>query len=346
MQTGIPSIEEWRRLYEAAMRVKEIGPWAWMEESDIFGVYDPETGELGFVSVMGQLGEHLSVAVYRGAEALYELWGFIEAAETGTVDPTRLFEIAQLQVSFEDREMIEKEDRQIMKELGLKFRGRQAWPQFRSYRPGFVPWFLETEEVRLLTLALEQLLDVAPRFEEDEDLLYPEGEDTFLTRVHRTANGSTIWEDEIRIVPPPEPQPIEIFIPGQIMEAVRSLPKRNRKLEVDFFMIPQGIREKKERPRYAYNLLVVDAQSGMVLGTDIVAVETTFDEMLASLPARLLQVFGQIGWLPREVRVASDRLLGMLPHVLAEGVGVKVRQVQRLPMLEEAKDAMFQFLNY
>lgn len=42
-----PSLEEARRLYQAAMRVKELAPWEWMDEADIFGVQDPETGELG-----------------------------------------------------------------------------------------------------------------------------------------------------------------------------------------------------------------------------------------------------------------------------------------------------------
>ena len=50
----------WRRLYEAAIRVKELAPSEWMFEDAVFGVQDPETGKLGFVSVMGQVGEHFT----------------------------------------------------------------------------------------------------------------------------------------------------------------------------------------------------------------------------------------------------------------------------------------------
>ena len=49
----------WRRLYEAAIQVKELAPWEWMFEDEVFGVQDPETGKLGFVSVMGQGGSIL-----------------------------------------------------------------------------------------------------------------------------------------------------------------------------------------------------------------------------------------------------------------------------------------------
>ena len=53
-----PVIREWRRLYESATRIKEISPWGWMTESDVFAIRSPESGELGFVSVMGLLGDH------------------------------------------------------------------------------------------------------------------------------------------------------------------------------------------------------------------------------------------------------------------------------------------------
>lgn len=93
---------EWRRLYAVAGQAKALAPWEWMLEDDIFGVRNPETGELGFVSIMGNLGEHLAVAVYLGAEALYRFWEIQEAGEM--IAPQFMFETAQLQASFEDRE--------------------------------------------------------------------------------------------------------------------------------------------------------------------------------------------------------------------------------------------------
>jgi hypothetical protein len=64
MAGSSPTPSEWRKLYQAAIRVKEIASWDWMTETDIFGVQGPETDEIGFVSIMGMLGEHLAVAVY------------------------------------------------------------------------------------------------------------------------------------------------------------------------------------------------------------------------------------------------------------------------------------------
>ncbi len=69
-----PTLDEWRELFTVAIRVKELAPWQWMEENAVFGVRNPETGELGFVSVMGALGEHYAVALYLGPTGLYRFW--------------------------------------------------------------------------------------------------------------------------------------------------------------------------------------------------------------------------------------------------------------------------------
>ncbi len=171
MVENAPGNEEWRRLYQAAIELKRQAPWEWMTEADNFGVQDSDTGELYFVSVMGMLGEHFAIALYPGAGAFYK---FLELEEAGaSAAPEAVLEIPQLQASFEDRNLLHQRYRDIIKALGFKFRGRNAWPMFRSYRPGFMPWFLEREEARMLAVGLEQLLEVAPRFRENPGLLDP-----------------------------------------------------------------------------------------------------------------------------------------------------------------------------
>ena len=162
--------------------IRELAPWEYMYEDNIFGVQFPESGESGFVSVMGNLGEHLAIAVYEGKRGFE---GFMTMQRMGEMlTPDILLQIPQLQASFEDREMITSVDRKAIKELNLKFRGRQSWTQFRSYRPACFPWYLAAEEAQKLIHAPEQLLDVAPRFENDPDLLETSEKDgKYLVRV-------------------------------------------------------------------------------------------------------------------------------------------------------------------
>jgi hypothetical protein len=127
-----PALDDWQKLYDLMAQIKSLAPWDWMEESDIFGIQMPETGELGFISVMGMLGEHFAVAVYQGVKGLGGFWQM--HSKGPKLSPEFVLQVPQLQASFEDRELISKEDREVMKKLGLKYRGAKAWPQFRSYR--------------------------------------------------------------------------------------------------------------------------------------------------------------------------------------------------------------------
>ena len=142
----------WRDLYELASRVCALAPWTWMEEIDIFGVEMPEDSGLIFVSVMGAIGEHYAVAVYPGAAALTAFWALHHDEHAG---PEQVLEIPQVQLSFENRDLVDPEDRRIIKQLGLNFRGKNAWPRFRSYRPGFAPWRIEKNEAAVLDVALK-----------------------------------------------------------------------------------------------------------------------------------------------------------------------------------------------
>ena len=47
-----------------------------------------------------------------------------------------------------------KEDFAVMKELNISFKGKNAWPELRSFLPGYAPWFLTESEARFLTLGI------------------------------------------------------------------------------------------------------------------------------------------------------------------------------------------------
>ena len=62
-----------------------------------------------------------------------------------------------------DREELGNGERKAMRELGLRYRGRGRWPVFRSVIPGHWPWYLGGDEARFLTVALDNVRDVAER---------------------------------------------------------------------------------------------------------------------------------------------------------------------------------------
>ncbi|CAN5416116.1 hypothetical protein BH18ACI2_BH18ACI2_02590 [soil metagenome] len=338
-----PSLEEAGQLYQAAVRVKELAPWGWMEESDIFGVQQPETGELGFVSVMGMAEEHFAVALYQGAEGLYGLWDL--ASGDLEENPQRLLEIPQLQASFEDRDGLDKQDREVIKKLGLKFRGAHAWPMFRSYRPGFMPWYVTAEEARFLTLALEQTLAVAPRVRENPDLLVDEDDEedeSYLVRVPRREGDQFVWEEQMMRVPAPESVSVPVVLDVETIGQLKQLPQRNFALEIDVLAMPTPIGERGERPSLPYLLMLADARSGMIIGFELMKVESSLAEMQAQIPLKLSHTLAQAGAIPADIFVRSELLLQLL-NPLCQILQIKL-ELSDLPGINRAMDSMLEMM--
>ncbi len=339
-----PSRETWERLFDAAVRLKDMAPWEWMTEENLFGVVDPDTGEVGFVSVMGALGEHLAVAVYRGAVGLL---GF-SRLESGEMEdrPEALFEVPQIQVSFENRDQLDKDDRQIIKDLGLRFRGRNAWPRFRAFRPGWEPVRPSEPEARFLAVAVEQLLHVAPRVAEDPSILFGPEPGTFLHRVARKKGRGLRWED--RYLAPPELPERSIPIPldPELAETVAALPVGLNEVEVEVSLLPVPVGKRRGERFYPLLLLVADARTGLVAHVDTLEPADPFEDTYGELPQALLEGFARMGQRPRRVRVRPGLLGPILKAVREELPWLQVEEAEVLPAADAAREALVSHLAY
>jgi hypothetical protein len=327
----MPTIEEYRRLYAAAATFKEAAPWTWMTEEELFGVRNPETGEVGYASIMGQLGEHLALGLYLGSQGLDDFLRMIRGDEHE--NPSFLLETHQLQASFEDRDALYPEDREVMKALGLKFRGRQAWPAFRSFMPGYLPWLVTSAEARFLTVALEQVVEVTGRLAKNRTLLNPPREGHVLVR-SLTVSG---WADEW-FLPPAPPERILPPVDATRLAALRQkLPSSRHNLQVDIFPLPGSFKDKDDpRPYLAYNMLVVDAASTFILATEVLSPKPTLDALWDQAPEKLLGVLIRFGSLPKQITVRRPwfrRLLG----ATVTGLGSQIKLAHRLPALDEVR---------
>jgi hypothetical protein len=337
MPKAADSNQDWLHLYEAAIRIKDVAPWTWMVETDVFGVQNPETGDLGFVSVMGMRGEHFAVSLYLGAKGLYGFWEFEENSES--ISPDRLLEIPQLQASFEDRDELQNQDRALIKTLGLKFRGKKAWPNFRSFRAGFMPWHLEAGEVRFLTHALHQLAEVAPRFKANPDLFDLNDSEQYLVRVPKSKAASS-WEDQAMTVLLPEPTSIQLLMDPQLLAHLKLIQQKNLRLEIDLCIFPAPMRDQGDRPYFAYILLIVDVQSGMVLCHEMFQPLPSLEEMWGKVPLTVAQTLASASIVPKEIAVSSELVFQLL-QPLAKSLNIKLKTMPFLPMLSQVQEFMF-----
>jgi len=315
--------------------VKKLAPWQWMEETDVFGLENPDTGELGFISVMGNIGEYEAVAVYLGAAGLYDFIHF-QADEFAT--PHRLLELPHLQAEFSDREYLEKEDRDLIRQLGLKFRGPNAWPLFRSYRPGYLPWFVTRAEARFLIHALSQLLDVAKRLRDEPNPIQPirrvEKGGHWVRASHREGPG-LVWEDQVWSIPRPATEPLAVVVDSDELDLLKRIPRSDLDIEVDLLLTPARIIKPGQRPLAVYVLMVADSNSGFILGADAMTAENSLEEMHAGIPNSLVKALLQSQIVPKRLLVRSKFLRSLLRN-LTQSLNIELRHADELPSIDEA----------
>jgi hypothetical protein len=340
-----PTIEEWVELYAAAAVLKGIAPWQWMWDSEVFGVKDPETGVIGYCTVMGRLGEHFALGVCLGEAGLAGLndlrkkkkVDFIEFMCTQTM----------LKVSFEDRADLEREDLKLIKQLGFVYRGRQAWPLFRSYRPGYMPWFLNGSEARFLALAIRQALEVAQRLQEKPGLLEPPRPETYLVRVADAGAGEPVWRDEWFGATPVVDEgavaglladvPVE---PGLLARAGARARQRSGTWEVDIRPLPAPIAPPGDRPYIPLQILIADHDSGVIFDTDIRA-QTGY---VTAFREHFIKVLDKLGQVPERVLLTNQRTEVVLAPITT-ALGIPVERVRKLTQIEQFYRSLDKFLN-
>lgn len=348
----VVSPEEWRRLIAAAEAFKAAASWEWMLEEMLFAVQNPETGELGFCSVTGQLGEHRALIVYLGEQGLgrylIALRGmkyassFIQEKEHGMM----LLETPQLQASFESRQQIADLDRQIIKDLKVRIRGRDAWPIFRSFVPGRMPWYINGPQARFLTVLLEQALIVTQAHRDGQYAINAPNDATLpaaLPLQLRVREGEAWIDQQITVTPQYPSVPNESPLSQDDLAAWRrKLPLRDVEVQIHLQMLPTPVQEGALPPYFPYLLLVVEAQQGLIMGIDTLLPHPTLEDLWSRILPGLLSVFEKAQVRPKKIQVASERLYNVLAMPLGQ-LGIKLTRVQQMAALE---DALMAFENW
>lgn len=333
-----PTLEEWRDLYEAASLFKQMAPWQWMVDADVFGVEDPETGEIGYCCVMGALGEVLGLVVYIGSEGL----SLFQEIESGKASPeSEDIHLRQkcLAIIFEDRERLDRQDLDLIKTLGLKFRGRQSWPCFRSHRPGYVPWFLSGSEARYLNLALRYAMMIAEKILDKEDLLKPGRKGEYRVAYVSAEGGKAVWREKWS-----RPAPYEQDVISPVLDELRMARIKGRTervedaWEVDFFFAPVMV-DEGDRPFFPYVALYAVHKAYHILNFSI-AEQRDFSEKFAH---NFVEMLEKLKLLPKTIMVKNTTTYNFF-RPITESLGISLKKVKNLPAVDDAKESFIHHL--
>ena len=328
-----PTLEDWALLFQEALKYKEQKPWDYFSDSELIAIEDPIAQITCYCSIFGAAGELFGVGAYLGRNGLA---GFLDISEQ-RVDPSEILAAQDcLMLSFEDREFLSKEDLHLIKQLGLKFRGKSNYPQVLRHEPGFEAMLIQSQvEVQLFTRVLTQLNAAIPLVKNiklspssvifEEEILY-----WFCEK--------DIWKGEIRPLGERPERRLFTMNPMTVdditLHRMKKYPKSTSRIEFDFFMSISPIREPKHRAYYPFLFLMVDHHSGMILGVEIAAGHEALSEALKKI---ILAHLNNTKSIPQALLVSNAQLFKALTP-LSKLLGIAVQKVDYLEELTPVKE--------
>lgn len=332
-------------LYEAGFRYRQNKLWKKLWDNQLFAV-EMSDGTIGYVSIMGKNGEYCALSVYLGEQ------GFNGLRELASLDPLSFrshFEQQEaflcqdcLSMSLENKaDLMEddlKEVRRYANEHGLRFAGKNSFPNFLKHERNKLPWKLRTEDDNsYLCQALTAASDLSETLESDPSVIgmLPEvdlisAEISLLT----LKDGKYILNGK---VPLPEKKgevyPVPKVINEISLRKVRSL-KKTGTLECELILYPEPVQESyEEAPYFPHLLFAADSKTGFIIPP--MAVDNFLENpdkiMNHFLDALIEYSFGPAGFFVRD-----DRTYAFLKG-LADKLGIKISVDQNLSALEEAE---------
>ncbi len=319
--------QEWKALIDAVIEFRKVSCWDWMYDSDIFAIQNPESGEIGYCSVLGFDSNVSGLIVFLGKAGFSTLMQMYALDQVDRDSLDFLFLSKYLSVTFEDRDELDARDLEILRDH--RFEGEKSWPRFRRRDPGYCPWYFSVGDARFLKAAVEQAMVISTRLIQNEiSLHHPRDAGYILLRRAVRRGNRTSWQDSWHIPAPRlEPGSRRIGVDAKKIQAVLSATRTEGDWELDTFFAPLPTRGEDGRPYYPVLLMCVEKGTGRRVGTRAIHPGRCEFE----ITDYLLDLMIEAEAVPRNLFVRKEQLYGILRE-LASRVGFNLSRVPALSM--------------
>lgn len=332
--------EQAKELLEAAKEFNNAKPWKWLGDTDVFGIKFYDIDEIIFCSVLGMGDEVYGMATYKGLQGIESYFKILEGMFD--YDDEALYIQNAITIYFDDRKDISDEDYALIKSSGVTFRGRKAWPSFRKFEPGFLPWYLKDEELVLFTRMLNIASEFAVYLKDnlDKAALMQEGK-CFVRDIKEDGSYEDVIIEYNKLQ---EESNIDIEVPIIYNELeVKRIKKNCKRIdviwEIDYFYHFMPVQEE-DAPFFPAIMFIVDKNEGTIIGENM----THPHDVAESFQQYLLNMIKEFKNIPVKVQVSNIYLL-MYIEDLFNNLGVKVELVERLEIMPVIKGEFFNAIN-
>ena len=320
------SLEQWKLLYEIAIKFKELKPWNNLWDIDLTQIVLPEYEEPFFSSVMGKAGKCIAIGTYVGVDAIN---GFYYIIDNPKISPTQYIRYQNnLMCYFGDRNELSSKDLKVIKDLGLKFRGKNEWIYFRAFETGYVPYILDELQVVQLTFVFQQLYMALKYFVEGKIKVDFES-GNILQRKYD--DKSKLWlTSEAPNIIPPRVRMTSIINDELLLAKLNKLKDTRNEIELDTLFLNVVINDKEfERPLLGKLLIIAECKSGMLVDQSMMSPKDDIVQNVLGIFVNFLMQHGK----PKTVYVRDEYMKDCLV-ALCEEIGILLKVKGKLKAID------------
>lgn len=320
--------EQWQSLFKITDQIKNSAPWKQFSSNEIITIYKEGAEEPTFYSILGEKNDHCGVSIYFGYQALA---GFLQLMQFGSEIPFSAFIAYQncLTTYYGARNSLGSGDLSAL-ELAEYHQppGSIGYPFFRSYIPGYAPWYLGPEEVDRLTnalndfnhcLHLQEIKAVDVNYKAKESLCF-----------HQLSDGN--WEVSAETLPTFSIEYQTLLFEDELLIArLKKLPKTARSMEVDISYLPNPLTAKHGfRPIFPRICILADHDAGMIEDQQVLEEEQDHHKVLIDMLLENIRENGR----PRLIIIRTGSLRYLLED-LSKKTGIQLEERFNLEIIDD-----------
>jgi len=118
------------------------------------------------------------------------------------------------------------------------------------------------------------------------------------------------------------------------------LKSRQVTLQCDFTLLPAPVKMEGKKGYFPFVLLLVDKESGMISGSNLLSPLPDLPSMYETFPQKLLEAILKLGFRPARLEFRSELLFDLAEEILKQA-GIPVVFTDHMPRMDEALESLF-----
>ncbi|MFM2375692.1 MAG: hypothetical protein RLZZ165_789 [Bacteroidota bacterium] len=335
MLTEIPA-SKWRELILFAHSFSLESPWEWVDDTQVFGVIDPATGEKVYCSVTGRSSDFKALCMYPGKTG----WrSYLQLGDTIGVDlhvSEIMYGIHCLLITFLPPTKAEPDDHHLIRHAGISSIKGWPWvPSFRSNLPSYFPKSPNLREVDMMCAVVPQALALLADLQGSAEFLPAEGLDDqgrllFSVPAADGSGWKRAWlapDNAIDFSPP------TVQLSQKEIDQCRRLPLEEAMWLMEVFHIPAAtINDEEEVPFFPRVVVLFDIEVQEFRGVKLLS-PSGFPGLVGE---SLVDMMVQQGLLPNNLIVSNRNNLILLRGFCKE-LGIEIHLEDSLNLIPELR---------